>query len=78
MQKKEFVFRVLQCKPIAYLPDLAKALGSVKAGLFLSQLLYWMDKGADEDGWLYKTREELYDETGLSRKELLCLKILIH
>jgi hypothetical protein len=43
--------------------------GSVTAGVLLAQLLYWADKGADPDGWLYKTQAEWTDETGLSRSE---------
>lgn len=56
-------------RPIAYHPILAKVCGSVTAALFLSQLAYWSDKGASRDGWIWKTREEMEDETGLSRSE---------
>lgn len=54
--------------PIAYYAAFAKAVGDVCAGVFVSQLFYWHDKGADPDGWIYKTREEIYAETGLSRR----------
>lgn len=43
--------------------------GSVTAGVFLAQLIYWADKGADPDGWIYKTQPDWTDETGLSRSE---------
>jgi len=56
-------------RPIAYQPVLAKAFDSVKLGILWSQLYYWRDKGSDPDGWIYKTQNEIYDETGLSRKE---------
>jgi hypothetical protein len=56
-------------RPVAYRPVIAKALGSVKLGLLISQLYYWKDKGNDEDGWIYKTRDAIYDETALSRSE---------
>lgn len=42
-------------------------MGSVKAGLFLSQLLYWADKS--NDGWIFRTQEEIYEGTGLSRRK---------
>ena len=56
-------------RPIAYQPIIAKAFKSVKLGIFWSQFYYWHDKGDDPDGWIYKTQSEIYDETGLSRKE---------
>jgi len=66
---KFFLFqRIIKDRPVAYHPDFAKAIGSVQAALFLSQLLYWSDKG-DNDGWIYKTQKEFYEETGLSRRE---------
>lgn len=34
--------------------------------LFLSQLIYWSDKGSNPDGWFYKTYTEWYQETLLS------------
>jgi hypothetical protein len=43
--------------------------GSVNAALLLCQLIYWTGKEASRDGWIYKSREELKDETGLSRWE---------
>lgn len=62
------IMNILGTRPIAFNPDLAHALGSIKAALFLSQLLYWWDKGDDPD-WIYKTMNEIQRETALSRKE---------
>ncbi|MGM0438937.1 MAG: hypothetical protein ACQEP3_00660 [Patescibacteria group bacterium] len=53
---------------LAYSPDLAKILNSVKAGIFLSQLIYWHGKGADSEKF-YKTIKELKEETELSKGE---------
>jgi len=65
---KVFLFsEIIKDRPVAYHPDFAKALGSVQTALFLSQLLYWSDKG--KNGWIYKTQQEFYEETGLSRRE---------
>jgi hypothetical protein len=61
---------VLGHRPIAYHASLARALKSVTAGILLSQLLYWMERGgSDEDGWIWKTRDELEEETALTRTE---------
>ena len=43
-----------------------KMTGSLESGIFLSQLLYWSDKGNDPDGWFYKSLEEWSEETFLS------------
>ena len=48
---------------------MAHALGSVTAALFLCQLIYWDPKATDPDGWVWKTRDEIFQETGLSRRE---------
>jgi len=65
---QKIIARVLGTRPIAFNPDLAKVLGSAKAGLFLSQLLFWWEKGRNPD-WIYKTIEETEEETTLSRSE---------
>ncbi len=62
------LLEVLSVKPIAFNPLLAKLTGSVKAGLLLSQLLYWWGKGQDPES-IYKTIKEIKDETALSRSE---------
>lgn len=64
---KNVVHELLR-RPIAYQPIIAKAFGSVQLAILWSQLYYWSDKGDDKDGWIYKSREELYEETGLKRR----------
>src|SRR4051794_3949617 len=56
-------------RPIAYHAPLARALGSATAAIFLSQLLYWTPKTKAAEGWIWKTREEIYEETALTRYE---------
>jgi hypothetical protein len=59
-------------RPIAYSVNLARVTGDVKAALFLSQLVYWTRVGVDveqHEGWIFKSREQWTDETGLSRYE---------
>lgn len=43
--------------------------GSLDAALFLSQILYWSDKG-DEEGWFYKTYLEWKKELCLGEYEI--------
>jgi len=66
----EHAFKVLLTdRPIAYHPMLARAIGSVTGGVFLSQILYWAPRTHDPDGWIRKTQEELTAETALTRRE---------
>jgi len=56
-------------RPVAYQPVIAKAIGSVKLTILWCQLYYWSDKTNDPDGWIYKTRTDIFNETGMKRKE---------
>ncbi len=59
-------------RPIGYSANLARVAGDAKAGLLLSQLMYWTRVGVDiesQDGWITKSREQWTHETGLSRCE---------
>jgi len=56
--------------PIAYYASLARLLKSVKAAVFLAQLIYWTPRANDqEEGWVYKSVAEWEAETGLTYKE---------
>lgn len=66
---EKFLEEILGERPVAYRPIIAKALGSINAGLFVSQLYYWKDKGSSGDGWIYKTRSDLFNELGLTRQK---------
>jgi len=44
-----------------------KFMGSLEGGVFLSQLIFWSDKGKRTDGFFYKTYKEWEDETLLSQ-----------
>lgn len=55
-------------QPIAYFPKLGKYLGCIKAGVFLGQMVFWSDK-TDNPLGVYKTSEEIEEETGLSYRE---------
>jgi len=47
-----------------------EAMGGLTGGTFLAQLIYWCDKGASGDGWIYKTTAEWTEETYLSGYEI--------
>lgn len=61
--------RLLKERRVSYHTSVAKVVGGATPGLFLSQLLYWSGKGADPEGWIYKTQAEMEDETALTRRE---------
>lgn len=63
------ITKLLTDKPVAYHPFLARVAGGVTAGLFLSQLFYWSDRGKDPEGWIYKKQTEFEEETALTRRE---------
>ena len=56
-------------RPVAYYPKLTHITGGVKETVLLCQLLYWQGKQSNREGWIYKTRDEIHEETGLSRTE---------
>lgn len=59
----------LLSRVIAFHPVFVRITGSIKAGLFLSQLYYW-DRTAKARGeWIDRTRAEFEEHTALSRRE---------
>ncbi len=56
-------------RPIAYYPSLRKITGSTTATILLCQFIYWRGKESDPNGWLYKTSDDIEEETGLSYNE---------
>jgi hypothetical protein len=56
-------------RAVAYYPKLALALDSIPAALFLCQFVYWYEKGASGDGYIYKTVEQIESETGLTYEQ---------
>lgn len=56
-------------RPIAFYPQLTKITGRATATILFCQLFYWEDKGTLGDGWIYKTSQEIEQETGLSYTE---------
>jgi len=56
-------------RPIAFYPRLTDITGSHVATILLSQFLYWRGKEKDSNGWLYKSQDEINDETRLTRHD---------
>ena len=54
-------------RTVGYLPGLALVFNSPTTALLMSQLIYWHGTGKRKDGLIYKTIDELYQETGLTR-----------
>ena len=61
---------------VSYNVCLSKALGSINASIFLNQLLYWSGKSRNPN-WIYKTVEEMREETGLTKAEQLTAQKLL-
>jgi len=53
---------------ITYYPSLNAITGSPRATIFLCQLTHWSRCTNDPDGWVHKTREELEEELGFTRR----------
>ena len=63
------MYHELLDRPIAYHRVLAKIAGSASGGVFLSQALYWSKRTTAPDRWFYKTADDWFDETFLTRRE---------
>lgn len=66
-EEQKLVNKYFPKRPIAYQPGLTLIFRSLQVGVFLSQLLYWNSKGSANDRWIYKTVDDMREETGLSR-----------
>src|SRR5918999_3142558 len=66
---RQQVKEMLPNRTVGYSPDLARVVGGATIGLFLSQLIFLSDKGANPDGWVYKSEAEMTQETSLSKRE---------
>jgi hypothetical protein len=66
---RQKIKELLPNRVVGYSPDLARMVGGATIGLFLSQLLFLSDKGANPEGWVYKSEQEMGKETGLTKRE---------
>ena len=56
-------------RPFSYYPGLAKKIGNVNATVLTCMFAFWDGRGRDPEGWIFKSVQEITDETGLSRDE---------
>lgn len=56
-------------RPVAFYPSLVKALEDRNESIFICQMAYWRGKGESANGWIYKTSDEIEQETSLTYKE---------
>ena len=63
-----FMKSLLQ-RPVAFHPALARLFGGIPEAIYWQQLHYWSDKGKRPDGYIYKTKEEIEEETTLTREQ---------
>ena len=72
MKQQDF-FEYEDMPKVAYSPEMARALGSLKAAIFLSQLLFYMiayEKRHDRQiDWFFKSQADFERDTFLSRYE---------
>ncbi len=64
------ILKQLNQRPIAYYPIYRQLTGSTTGGILLSQLMYWFSK-KDK---IFKTNEEMINETFLTQDELKSAK----
>ena len=57
-------------KILAVPGELVHFVGSAQKAVFLSQLLYWSDKGTRSDGYIFKTKKDWKNEIGLSEYQI--------
>lgn len=71
MNKDDLKFLLVRLseRPIAFHPIFARVFGGVNEALYLQQLIFWGDKGIRPDGFIYKTKNEIENETTLTPKQ---------
>jgi hypothetical protein len=55
-------------RPVVFYPFLAKLIGMEEA-ILLAQLVYWTPRSRNEHGWVFKSAEDLENETSLTYRQ---------
>jgi hypothetical protein len=63
------ILEQLGARPVAYHASFARLVGSVTAGVMLSQAFFWTLHNKKTGGWFYKRGVDWETETGLTRSE---------
>lgn len=68
---RKSLMQLIGSRPVVYSPEIARRVGGAKAGILLSQLLYWHDDPTviNRGGWILKSVADLEHETALSQLE---------
>lgn len=56
-------------RPVAFHPVYARVFGGINAALLIQQMHFWGDKGSREDGYIYKTKKCIQEETTLTARQ---------
>lgn len=68
--EQQIAFLLLLAKrPLLCPPVFARMCGSITAGMFLRQCLYWTGKSEEADGWFYKDIPKFQKELCMGEKE---------
>lgn len=54
---------------IPFRPGLARIFGDIPSAIYYAQLWYWRNKGRRPDGYIYKSKLEIEQETTLTREQ---------
>jgi hypothetical protein len=65
--KKDIKINSDRC--VVFYPALARALGDIESAIYYQQLHYWGSRGKRKDGFIYKTKDEIYEETAIKEKQ---------
>lgn len=64
-------------KGVFVLPNIAKALGSIPAAMFIAQMTYWSERCKYPQKGVYKTKEEIFDEMAITSDVLDSVRKLL-
>lgn len=56
-------------QPASYYPEMRKITGSLTSTIFFFNFYYWTGSEKSQDGWIYKSTEQIEKETGLTYDE---------
>lgn len=77
MMEQLAMLKALADRPLTLPPIFVKITGSITAGLLLRQVLYWMGRTADVDGWFYKRLPEFQNEMCMGEKEFRTARAIL-
>ncbi len=67
----EIIDTLRAIRPYQYYPIFSIIFKDEQIGIFISNMLRWEGKGEDPNGYIWKSYEELLEETGLNKKKIM-------